>query len=117
MKKILVENFFGRNFFFLVEYFFVAKSFPRKQDEKHFGRNIFWSKIILLQNHFLGISLELNKLDKKFFVETFLVENFFVTKSFPWKQDEKMLVEKFFGHIFFYSKIFVAKSFPRKQFG
>jgi hypothetical protein len=39
MKTILGKKLFGRNFY-MVEDFFVAKLFPKKQDEKYLGRNI-----------------------------------------------------------------------------
>ena len=65
-------------------------------DEKNFGRKIFWSKIFLLQNNFLGKSL-----DEKILVEKFFGRNVFCSKIFLLQfhflgnsLDEKYLVEK-----------------------
>jgi hypothetical protein len=47
-KNILVETFFGRKLF-LAENFLLQNYFLRKiLDEKNFGRNILWSKVLLL---------------------------------------------------------------------
>jgi hypothetical protein len=82
MKKILFEKCFGWKFFLLqnhfpgnsldekslVEIFFVCNIISSESlDEKNVGRKSFWSKfflskIFLLQNHFLGKSLDEKKI-------------------------------------------------------
>jgi hypothetical protein len=80
MKKILVKHVLVETFF-LGETFFVVKSFPWKQDAQHFGRKMVFSKIFLLQNHFLGNSLDEKKFGRNFFCRKFLFGvNYFCSK-------------------------------------
>jgi len=75
--------------------------------EKFFGRVIFLVENFLLQNHFLGYSLD----EKKSWSINFLVENFFWKKTFLLQNHflGNSLDGKKFGRKFFWSKIFCCK--------
>ena len=97
----------------MVENFFIAaKSFPRKE----FGWGKFWSKFLLLQNHFLGNSLDKKNFGRKFFwsknfwSKFLLLQNHFLGIS---------LDDKIYGRNFFLllQNHFLGKSLDEEIFG
>ena len=136
----------------MVENIFVAKSFPRKQDEKKFSQkfffaksfprkqferkkiwsknllveNLFWSKIFLLEHHFLGNKLQEKNFGRKIFWskiflsrKLFLLLTHFPRKQFGWKKiwSKNYLVKFFLLKNHFHGNNLVAKCFVETFFG
>jgi hypothetical protein len=82
MKKILIEKCFGRKFCWFENFLLQNHFLGNSLDENQFDRKILWSKILFGRKFFCCIIVSSESLDEKYFGRKIFLLKFFFVENF-----------------------------------